>query len=291
MTASIPWPTLPPDWDPPGCLQQDDYWQWDYDDRNNRPTVFGGPSQTLSCFPSTWASTATYAGTACPPRYSEACPDLGEKGIVTCCPTAYAFSCQNQDFFKCATRYAESGGVLAASKKFMFDKSPPESTTLSQRSGSHLVALAVVFERVEIQSTPTRMPSDSASTATTGPSDPSSSDSSSGGLPTAAKAGVGVGVAVGVLLVVAIACWLIRRRRKTGQQPPDDAYTNTQYAHDPTIDDQAKTTGASTVYSPSELSPGSHPMVYGPHEVQNTPQVSGPHEMQNSPNRGAELPA
>ena len=87
MTTSLP--TLPADWDPPaasGCLQTDDLWQWDFGDKDNRPTVFGGPSQTSTCFPPTWAVTGTYEGTACPTHYSAACPALGE-GIVTCCPT------------------------------------------------------------------------------------------------------------------------------------------------------------------------------------------------------------
>ncbi|KAK8010125.1 hypothetical protein PG990_009090 [Apiospora arundinis] len=90
LSATTVAPTLTlNNWVPPSnrdCLNGSDWWIWAWTRGIDAPTVIGGPAQSVSCLPSGWEPTETYAGTACPPNYTPACPDQGN-GVVTCCPT------------------------------------------------------------------------------------------------------------------------------------------------------------------------------------------------------------
>ena len=100
-----------------------------------------------------------------------------------------------------------------------------------------------------------------------------------------------MGVAVGVLGVVAIACWLIRRRRKTAHKSQTNPLVQTGYADTPTIDGGAKPAEVETAHSPSPLSHRPYSEMSGANPVASelSPVASRPHEMQAT-HRGAELP-
>lgn len=123
-TSPTPTPTLPGDWTPTqqGCLKTGDIWLWDYGSGKDNRTVLGGPSQTVDCFPSaTWDATETFFGTECPPQYTPACQGTDAAGAVTCCPTAYSFSCvattdvqtaPHGTAFRCMSAWASTGSVV-----------------------------------------------------------------------------------------------------------------------------------------------------------------------------------
>ncbi|KAK8101505.1 hypothetical protein PG999_011879 [Apiospora kogelbergensis] len=236
-------PSLLGDWTPgrPGCLQQKDWWIWSYDGANrDARTVLGGPSQTTDCFPTAGAPTGTYAGTQCPPNYSAACTNkLSENGAVTCCPTAYAFSCVPEPFtishldsFRCLSRHGTTGSPTIILTDF---KAHTQKTIQpKQASHEHLFAMALVYQTP--LPTGTSIPGATASASSgdappslpseTGSSQPSSSSESSG-LSGAASAGVGVGAGVGVLLLALVAFLLYRRRRRDSTRGKSELPTTT----------------------------------------------------------------
>ncbi|KAK6833517.1 hypothetical protein PG987_008211 [Apiospora arundinis] len=225
-------PSLLGNWTPgrPGCLQQKDWWIWSYDGpKRDARTVLGGPSQTENCFPTAGAPTGTYAGSQCPPNYSAACTDrLIQNGAVTCCPTAYAFSCvpepftvSHLDWFRCISRHGTTGSPTIVMTDFV----AKTSTTVQRKQFAHenLFAMAMVYQTPLPTSTlipgATVSPSSGDSPAPlpseTGSNQPSpSSPPESQGLSGAASAGIGVGAGVGVLLLALVAFFLYRRRRR-----------------------------------------------------------------------------
>lgn len=92
---TTPAPTLPAGWTPTvsGCLRTDDFWIWNYGGVDDQRTVLGGPSQTTNCFPSTWNPASPYTGWTCPRDYTIACQGTDSISAITCCPTAYDFTC------------------------------------------------------------------------------------------------------------------------------------------------------------------------------------------------------
>ncbi|KAK7955854.1 uncharacterized protein PG986_005076 [Apiospora aurea] len=151
-------PTLSSYWlrpSDPACLQSSDYWIWSWAPSSDARTVLGGPSQTSSCLPLGWDSTRTYAGTACPPQYTPGCPDTGD-GVVTCCPTAHPFTCQEKlstldhgEWFRCILQYRQSENKSIT----IADMNAYKTTTTVRTHGTnaHLHALAVLYQ------TPTQM--------------------------------------------------------------------------------------------------------------------------------------
>ncbi|TRX90787.1 hypothetical protein FHL15_008366 [Xylaria flabelliformis] len=218
LTAS---PTLPADWVPTsaGCLRTDDYWIWDFDAGNkDARTVIGGPSQTTNCFASTWNPTITYAGSGCPPQYTSACQN-GNFNAVTCCPSAYDFTCQPEtwtpgnhaEWFRCVSQYASQDVVKVTLTDFSQNTIAVGMRT--RHKYEHLVALALMYTTPPSTSLPptTSLPT---STGTHSPEETTS------GLSSGAAAGIGVGAAAAVILVALLA-WFLYRRKKT-PRPSDD---------------------------------------------------------------------
>ncbi|KAI0448949.1 hypothetical protein F5B21DRAFT_495943 [Xylaria acuta] len=208
-------PTLPADWAPtsPGCLRAQDYWIWEFDagGRDAR-TVIGGPSQTTNCFASTWNPTITYEGSGCPPQYTSACHNTNF-GAVTCCPSAYDFTCVIQtgtpgnhaEWFRCVSQYASQDVVTVTRTDFSKNTITVESRT--RHKYEHLFALALMYTAPSSTS-----PLPTASLSTSSP-DPSTTGTLSSGLSPGAAAGIGVGGAAAVILVALLAWFLYRRKR------------------------------------------------------------------------------
>ncbi|KAI0408667.1 hypothetical protein F4802DRAFT_359807 [Xylaria palmicola] len=252
-------PSLPADWAPTasGCLRTDDYWVWEFDAAAlDARTVLGGPSQTTNCFASTWNPTVTYEGSGCPPQYTSACRDT-EFGAVTCCPSAYDFTCEQQtrgpgvhaEWFRCWSKYDDRDTVVVTRTDFRQNTIAMETRT--RRSYEHLFALALMYTTPA--STNPSLPT-SSPTSTPDPSEtasPSPGEKSSE-LSAGAAAGIGVGAAVAVILLGLLA-WFIYRRRKTAQlskntpqpqtivppmaysYPTDDPRSVSQYPDQPPI--------------------------------------------------------
>ncbi|RYP80912.1 hypothetical protein DL770_006070 [Monosporascus sp. CRB-9-2] len=222
-TTSSPTHTLPGSWTPtaPGCLRSTDFWIWRYDTdvrSSDMRTVLGGPTQTADCLAPTWQSDVVYAGTQCPPNYTQAC---GEEA-VTCCPDVYEFTCvpppeptRHSEMFRCVSRWRTDEGATAVITVTDLRDNRIGVVTRSLLSYQHLFALAMVY------TTPTEQSSSASETAppqiTSSSSSPASGDGDSS-IGAGAAAGVAVGVAAGVALI-ALATWVLwRRRRKHRQQ-------------------------------------------------------------------------
>lgn len=146
-------PTLPANWAPTssGCLRTDDYWIWEFDAGNkDARTVLGGPSQTTNCFTSTWDPTVTYVGSGCPPQYTSACHD-DKFGAVTCCPSAYDFTCQPEtwtagihaEWFRCISKHATQDVVTVT--RTDFKQNTIAVGTRTRHKYEHLFALALMY--------------------------------------------------------------------------------------------------------------------------------------------------
>ncbi|KAI0542311.1 hypothetical protein GGR58DRAFT_453484 [Xylaria digitata] len=231
--STTPSPTLPADWIPTsaGCLRTDDYWVWEYDaEAFDARTVLGGPSQTTNCFASTWNPTVTYAGSGCPPQYTSACQNTNF-GAVTCCPTAYEFSCQPEtwsagvhgEWFRCQSRY-DSRTVMTLTRTD-FQENTLAMGTRTRQTWEHLFALALMYTTPTSTSETTSLPtSTSDPTATSAPSEDTPS-----GLSAGASAGIGVGAAAAVIILALLLWFLYRRKRaptlsgETSQYPAPGA--------------------------------------------------------------------
>lgn len=155
-TTSISTPTLPGNWRPSqqGCLRTGDIWLWDYGSNKDNRTVLGGPSQTLSCFPlSTWGATETFVGSDCPPQYTPACQGTDSVEAVTCCPTAYSFTCVDSAdvltashgiFFRCISAWTTSGPVVVTRTDLVGGSGLVVGTD-TMSSNLHLFALPIMF--------------------------------------------------------------------------------------------------------------------------------------------------
>ncbi|KAK8017700.1 hypothetical protein PG993_014026 [Apiospora rasikravindrae] len=221
-------PSLPGNWVPSkaGCLNKNDWWIWSYDGpKRDARTVLGGPSQTNNCFPSTGDPTGTYTGSQCPPNYTRACPDSSvADAAVTCCPTAYNFSCVPEpftvphlDFFRCMSEHGTTGSPTITLTDFQANTQ--KIIQPKQASHEHLFAIAMVYTTPAPTSASTPGPTASASSGDAPPPLPSETGSSpssgSHGLSAGASGGIGVGAGVGVLLLAVVAFFLYRRGRGT----------------------------------------------------------------------------
>ncbi|KAI0171671.1 hypothetical protein GGR52DRAFT_432849 [Hypoxylon sp. FL1284] len=232
MTTSstpTPTPTLPADFTPDkqGCLRVNDYWIWDFEVDGDARTVLGGPSQINDCFPSTWGPTVTYAGTACPPRYTSACRGSDSAAAVTCCPTgAYHFACQAETWlpglhgenFRCQSKHTTGGTIVVT--RTAFKKNTLAVETTARNTNSHLFALAMMYTTptsTSTSSTFTGSPMTVSSSIPEPSSHDDSSEESSKGLTTSQAAGVGVGVALGVILLASLVAWFLWYRRKSAR--------------------------------------------------------------------------
>lgn len=151
-------PVLSGDWVPSiqaNCMRTDDFWVWDYGVPSDRRLVVGGPTQTTECLPTQWNSAITYTGSQCPPRYTEACRESTGAGAITCCPTAFDFSCPpatdmatalHASLFPCMSAHTSSGTLLAT-RMFMTASNPISTRVETQTSKppAHLFALGIVF--------------------------------------------------------------------------------------------------------------------------------------------------
>lgn len=147
-------PTLRTDWGQTvaGCLRTDDYWIWDYDGaKRDARTVLGGPSQTTNCFASSWDPTVTFAGSGCPPQYTSACHNT-KSGAVTCCPSAYDFSCQPEtwtpgynhaEWFRCVSEYGNRNKVIVTRTDLR--QNTLAVGTRTRAANGHLFALALMY--------------------------------------------------------------------------------------------------------------------------------------------------
>lgn len=155
-TSSTPTPTLPGDWTPTqqGCLKTGDFWMWDYGNGRDNRTVLGGPSQTVDCFPSaTWGATETFLGSECPPQYTLACQGTDAAQAVTCCPTAYSFSCvaptevqtaPHGSAFRCVSAWASTGSV-AVTHTDLVGGGGINLGTVTMGTLLHLFALQMIY--------------------------------------------------------------------------------------------------------------------------------------------------
>ncbi|CAJ2506215.1 Uu.00g003450.m01.CDS01 [Anthostomella pinea] len=219
-------PSLPAKWTPtrPGCYRADDFWIWEYNSKAlDARTVLRGPTQTSDCLPSTWDASVTYAGTACPADYTSACQDA-DSGAVTCCPTAYDYSCQpptwtpgvHAEDFRCVSQFGTPGTITVTQTDFAVNTLAVQMRNINTKL--HLYALAVMY--AEPTSTTTTMtttpPSDETSTSMpTSTTSPAASGNKSG-LSSGQAAGLGVGAAIAAVLL-GVLVWFIYRRRKASK--------------------------------------------------------------------------
>ncbi|KAI0603268.1 hypothetical protein F4775DRAFT_598372 [Biscogniauxia sp. FL1348] len=207
-------PTLPVSWTPTqaGCLRTSDYWIWEYNLKvSDARTVLGGPSQISQCFPTTWDASLTYAGTGCPAQYTSACQD-SDAGVVTCCPTAYEYSCQaptwspgvHGEMFRCVSRYGTTGTMTVTQTDFAVNTIAVQQRRVE--SNLHLFALAIMYAEPVSPQSPL-MYNSVIPTAATEPA------SSTAGLSAGQIAGIAVGVGAAVFAIGFIA-WILFRRRK-----------------------------------------------------------------------------
>ncbi|ROV90226.1 hypothetical protein VMCG_10249 [Cytospora schulzeri] len=217
--ATITSSTLASDWtpaNPSACPSPTDYWQWDYGQGLPEDTVLGGPSQTTNgCLPTGWDGQMTYLGAQCPSSYSPACGGTSNSPI-TCCPTAYAFSCVSvtgftnvmAPTFRCVSQYTSS--TTAVVTHWAVQARTTDVGTRDLMSPWHLFALGILYA--------TPAPSSSSSTPSPTPND-NPERGSDDGLSVGASVGVGVGVASGILLIAALLFWLVYRRRFSRRRP------------------------------------------------------------------------
>ncbi|RWA10796.1 hypothetical protein EKO27_g4314 [Xylaria grammica] len=242
--SPTPSPTLEADWTPTssGCLRTDDYWIWEYNATAfDARTVLGGPSQTTNCFASTWDPTVTYDGSACPAQYTSACQN-SNGGAVTCCPSAYDFSCQPEtwstgvhaEWFRCVSRYGNREVMTLT--RTDFQQNTIAMGTRTRQSYEHLFALALMYTT----------PTSTSATSYLPTSDPSSTEMPSGdtssGLSAGAAAGIGVGAAVAVI-ILALLLWFIFRRRRAARRSGETSQFPT------TVTPMAPTPGTSVAYT------------------------------------------
>ncbi|KAI1501246.1 hypothetical protein F5X99DRAFT_206601 [Biscogniauxia marginata] len=217
-------PTLPASWTPTqaGCLRTGDYWIWEYNMKaGDARTVLGGPTQISACFPSTWDASLTYAGTACPPQYTSACQDA-DSGAVTCCPTAYPYSCQaptwspgvHGEMFRCVSQYGTTGTMVVTQTDFAVNTLTVQ--TRNMQSTQHLFALAVMY--AEPTSTASSLgqtltASSSSLTSSSAPNATTEPMINTSGLNSGQIAGVAVGVAAAGFVIGFVAWYLFRRRK------------------------------------------------------------------------------
>ncbi|KAI1090932.1 hypothetical protein F5B19DRAFT_493902 [Rostrohypoxylon terebratum] len=239
-------PTLVNSWTPTvsGCIRSGDFWIWDYEVNMNQRTVLGGPSQIQQCFPSSWDGTKTYAGTGCPSAYTSACRGTDSAAAVTCCPWAYAFTCQPQttggldrESFRCMSQYTGADKVVVTRTALKVNTITFETRAMDP--SLHLFALAVIY------TTP-------AATATADSSIPTSSATGASEAPQSATltpgqaAGIGVGAGAGIFLLGIFISFLIWRRRKMSDYA-ENARIMAQYPPPP------KPRELPTISEPSEL--------------------------------------
>ncbi|KAI0105439.1 hypothetical protein GGR51DRAFT_188530 [Nemania sp. FL0031] len=240
MTTPSPSPTASPtlltDWGQTaaGCLRTDDYWIWQYNNEKfDARTVLGGPSQTTNCFQTSWDPTVTFVGSGCPPQYTSACQNTN--AVVTCCPSAYDFSCQAEtwtpnynhaEWFRCVSAYASRDTVEITRTDFTQNTIAIEDR--ERRTDLHLFALALMFTTPAstMTTTPTSLSTssptaslDASSTLTASPGETTATQASTG-LSSGAAAGVGVGVAA-IVIILGVLAWLLYRRRKASKAPKE----------------------------------------------------------------------
>ncbi|KAI2622428.1 hypothetical protein GGR54DRAFT_598499 [Hypoxylon sp. NC1633] len=222
-------PTLPAGWTPTqaGCLKTNDFWIWDNEELGDARTVLGGPSQTSNCLPSAWDATLTYDGTACPLHYTSACMGADSASAITCCPTAYAYTCldttllsaPHAETFRCMSRHTTGGTIVVTRTALKANTIAVETRT--QSTNQHLAALAIVYTipvgpfclstRNSLligRQTSTTASSIASETPT------STSKASSTSLNSGEAAGIGVGAALAVLLIASGIAWFLWRRRR-----------------------------------------------------------------------------
>ncbi|KAI1156025.1 hypothetical protein F4825DRAFT_363314 [Nemania diffusa] len=227
--SPTPSPTLFTSWSQTvaGCLRTDDYWIWEYDDaKRDARTVLGGPSQTTNCFEPTWNPTITFVGSGCPPQYTSACQNTNL--VVTCCPSAYAFSCQPEtwtpgynhaEWFRCVSQYASLDVVSVTRTDFTANTITVENRT--RGTGLHLFALALIYTTpLSTSPPPTSSLSTSSPTSSTLSPAETPSQNSSPGLSPGAAAGVGVGAGVAIILL-ALLLWFPYRRKRARTAPSE----------------------------------------------------------------------
>ncbi|KAI0892530.1 hypothetical protein F4806DRAFT_233388 [Annulohypoxylon nitens] len=242
-------PTLVNSWTPTvsGCIRSSDFWIWDYEVNWNQRTVLGGPSQIQQCLPSSWDGTKTYEGTGCPSAYTSACHGTDSAGAVTCCPWAYAFTCQPQttggldgESFRCISQHTGTNKIVITRTALKVNTITFETRTIDP--SLHLFALAVIY------TTPT-----SAATA-----DSSIPTSSTTGISEAVQpatlspgqaAGIGVGAGAGVFLIGFFIAFLLWRRRGMSDRA-ENARIMAQYNNYPP---PPKPRELPTISEPSEL--------------------------------------
>ncbi|KAI1180132.1 hypothetical protein F4777DRAFT_362849 [Nemania sp. FL0916] len=279
----VPPPTLDLNWAPTvdGCLGSTDYWIWSYNLANqDARTVLGGPSQTTDCF-STWGPNITFAATGCPSHYTPACTDT-KFGAVTCCPSAYFFSCQPETWtfnknhaedFRCQSEYGNTQANVVTVTDL--SKGGTSIQTRKRAATQHLAALAIIYSPPpsttpsSSTSQPTSVPAPlPTSTSESSPTHTPSSGGKSTGLSSGAAAGIGIGAGAAVVLL-ALLFWFIRRRKKARAPAPEvshypagvapsiapTAYTYTTHTSHP-IDDPR---GMSPQYSGHPSSSASPP--------------------------------
>ncbi|KAI1131666.1 hypothetical protein F5Y10DRAFT_262043 [Nemania abortiva] len=285
MTTPSPSPTASPtlltDWGQTvaGCLRTDDYWIWQYnDEKRDARTVLGGPSQTTNCFQTSWDATVTFAGSGCPPQYTSACQNTD--AVVTCCPSAYAFSCQPEtwtpnynhaEWFRCVSAYASKDTVKITRTDFTQNTIAIENR--ERRTDLHLFALALMYTTpLSTISTPTSSlstssPTPSLDSSTTSTPSPGETSSGSSGLSPGAAGGVGAGVGA-IVIILAVLGWLLYRRRRASRAPQE--LETSQF-----VAPMAPSTGPPTTYTPASQDPR-HPSPYSAQYSVSPPTVESP---------------
>lgn len=153
--------TLAATWTPTGsgCLQNNDYWIWNWSPPHDAKTVAGGPSQTTDCLPPGWGPTVTYAATACPRAYTTARVGAGANPVVTCCPALYSFTGVDAGDVQvyppdgpglaCISAYAVAGQTMFITETDL--RGGPETTlTRTNAVTLHLYAPGIVYISTEV---------------------------------------------------------------------------------------------------------------------------------------------
>ncbi|KAI9375473.1 hypothetical protein BJX61DRAFT_539760 [Aspergillus egyptiacus] len=234
MTSPTPHPTIPSPWAPTGagCHAKNDFWIWDYHSANDKKTVLGGPSQldaSATCYPSSWAP--TYQATQCPNGYTSACRADNPTDPVTCCPTAYPFSCvegastiPHGSWFQCIWQFTRTADMTVTRTDMIVNTITFEPTPIETHN--HLFALPIVYATAtgDAVTNPTDPPVETSPT-------PGSSSGSS--ISAGAAAGIGIGCAAGVVLLAMLAWVIYLRKRKStvvvAAPPPSDHHPGGVY--------------------------------------------------------------
>ncbi|RYP71094.1 hypothetical protein DL771_005028 [Monosporascus sp. 5C6A] len=203
-TTGSPTQTLPGGWTPtaPGCLRSTDFWIWRYhpDVRSSdMRTVLGGPTQTTDCLAPTWQSDEVV--------YEFTCVASPE-------PTRHS------EMFRCVSRWRTDEGATALITITDLRDNRIGVVTRPLLSYQHLFALAMVY------TTPTEQSSSAPETEPpqiTSPSSPPANGDGNSSIGAGAAAGIAVGATAGVALI-ALATWVLWRRRRKHRQQPTTSY-------------------------------------------------------------------